>query len=111
MATVAVQGRPAPQLDLTDERAHRRDIARVLKQVQTGQMNSNVIVTLDPSVATTTLIDARISIQTAVLLSPQTADAAAELPTLWIVPSNGQAVFHHTISAVADRKYIVALIG
>ena len=111
MSVQMVAGRPTPQLDMASEKQHRKHLATVLQQLQRGQGNTNVIVTLDPSVATTTLIDARISIQTACLLAPMTANAAAAIPTTWVVPSAGTAVFHHASNAQVDRTFLVALIG
>lgn len=88
-----------------------RQAADVLNRVNKGQINVTIFLTLDPGVATTTVIDSRISAQTTAAFMPTTASAAAQIPTMWIVPMNGQMVVHHTNSATVDRIYNVSLVG
>ena len=106
-------GRVFVQEDMADERQHRKQIARSLNTAMSGKTNNTLQVTLDVSVASTTVTDVRISLSTAVLLSAGTEDAAMEVASgnLYCVPSQGQCVIHHTNSAVADRTFNVALIG
>jgi len=106
-------GRPLVQEDMADADQHRRQIARVVNLAMRGQTNNGLTLTLDPGVATTTITDARISLQTAVLMMPATASAATEIGngTLWVVPVAGSAVVHHANSGVADRVFAVALVG
>ena len=105
--------RPRPQEDMPDERQHRRQLAQQLKSVISGQVDCTLLVTLGASVATTTITDSRISIMTAVLLSPMTAHAAAEVAAggLYIVPAAGAAVVNHANNAQTDRTFQCALIG
>jgi hypothetical protein len=109
MSVTTYPARPAVQPDLADSRAHRRDLARATNLLLAGHNNATMAVTLATGAATTTITDPRISAQTAVILVPTTADAAAEHP--WVTVSKGQAVINHANNAVADRTFQVALIG
>jgi len=113
MATVYFAGRPLVVEDLTDERQHRKNLARAVNSALTGKSNNSLQVTLDPSVATTTVVDARISLQTACHLAPATADAAAEVAagTLYVIPVAGSAVIHHRSAATVDRVFIMSMHG
>lgn len=111
--------RVRPQEWLPDGNQHRRQLAQVLGNVSKGAIDCTVSLTLEPNSATTTYIDPRISLSTAVLWMPTTASAAVENASgaMWAVPSHdstaerGQVVIHHTNSAVADRTFTLALIG
>lgn len=96
---------------LEENAQQRRQTADVINRNNQGQMNCGLFVTLDPSVATTTVMDPRISVQTCLALCPVTANAAAAIPTTWVVPTNGQAVFHHASNGQTDRTFHVALLG
>jgi hypothetical protein len=98
---------------MPDVTQHLRQIAQQLGGTIKGRVDCTLSVTLDPSVATTTITDARISLQTAVLLSPTTPHAAAEIAAggLYIVPAAGAAVVHHANNAQTDRTYQCALLG
>jgi len=111
MAQTYFPGRTFVPEDLTDDRQHRKALARAVNSALNGSTNNTIQVTLDPSSATTTIIDSRISLSTACLLSPTTASAAGELATAYIVPAAGQAVIHHTNSAVADRVFVMSIQG
>jgi hypothetical protein len=113
MSQVYYPARPRAQESMPDSVQHRRQLAQQLNGVAKGHVDCTLAVTLDPSVATTTITDARISIMTAVLLSPMTAHAAAEIAArgLYIVPAAGAAVVHHANNAQTDRTYQCALIG
>lgn len=88
-----------------------RTAAEVVNSMLSGKLNVTIFVTLDAGVATTTVMDTRISGQTTAAFCPTSATAAAEIPTLWVEATNRQMVIHHTNSAVVDRTYNVALIG
>lgn len=111
MSQVYYFARPRPQEDMPDERQHRRQLAQQLGNVISGRLDCTLQVTLTANVATTTIIDSRISLQTAVIPVPMTAHAAAEVPTLWMVPSDGQCVMNHANNAQTDRTFQVALVG
>jgi hypothetical protein len=74
-------------------------------------MNCVLFVTLDPDVASTKVVDSRISLQTCAVFMPQTENAAADLPTLWVTCTDGSLVINHLNSSAVDRIYSMALIG
>lgn len=111
MSIVQTVGRPSIPLDVPDERLHRRAIAEGVNRVLKGHLNSTLLVTLDPNVATTDVIDARISIQTCASLMPQTAHAAAALATTYIVCTSGSLTIHHANNAQTDRTFTMSLVG
>lgn len=90
---------------------HARQVAEAVNRHNQGQMNVCLFITLDPDVDTTLVVDSRISIQTCASFMPQTANAAAEIPTLYASCTNGSMTIHHLNSAAIDRDYTVAFIG
>jgi hypothetical protein len=105
--------RVRPQEWLPDGDQHRRQLAQVLGNVSKGAIDCTLSLTLQPNSATTTFIDPRISLSTAVVMVPTTATAATEAGAgaLYAVPEKGQVVIHHANSAVATRTFTLALIG
>lgn len=104
-------GGPGVQIDMQDDRQHRRQIAQTMNQMQNGRLNCGGVLTLNANAATTTITDARISLQSAILLAPVTAHAAAELPTLFTTCANGVATVNHTNNAQTDRVFQAAIVG
>lgn len=107
-------GRDLPPEDDTNERKHRQALARGVRSAMRGQSNNTMSVTLDANVPTTTIVDPRISISTALVMTPVTAHAAAEMASgnLWVEPPVKEtAVIHHTNSVQSDRTFQVALVG
>lgn len=98
---------------MPNEAEHRRELAQQLNTVTAGRVDCTLEVTLDANAATTTVIDSRISLQTATPAVPQTAHAAEEIGngTMWFEPSAGQCVIHHANNAQTDRIFIMALVG
>lgn len=93
-----------------------RDVADIITAMQRGRSNSVGTVTLTASVASTTLTDARIAADSAVILIPTTANASAELGngTLYLAEGsrvNGSIVITHANNAQTDRTYRYAIIG
>jgi len=81
-----------------------------------GRLNTGGLFTLTANVATSTLTDARISIDSTVVLVPTTANASAEIGAGTIYQSetgrvNGTAVFTHANNAQTDRTYRIVIIG
>lgn len=67
--------------------------------------------TLTASSATTTYSNPLLTEESVVLLMPKTANAAAELATLYFDdPENGSVVINHANNAQADRTYRVAIL-
>lgn len=113
MAQTYNAGRKLVPEFLFDEKQHRRILAVAVNQAMRGQSNNSLLVTLDPSVASTLVTDARISLQTACHMVAQTASAATEQASgnLYVVPEAGMATVFHTNSAVADRTFAMSLVG
>jgi len=93
-----------------------RRLAEVLNLALRGALNNSGTVTLTANAATTTLTDARIGFETAVVLVPTTANAAAEIGngTLSISETgrvNGNVVITHANNAQADRTFRFLLSG
>jgi hypothetical protein len=85
-------------------------VARQTNNTQAGHLNATTSITLAAGVTTTTLTDSRLSVTSCVLLSPTTANAAAE--NWWIDTQNtGSAVIHHANAGTTDRVFRVLIIG
>lgn len=77
-----------------------------------GKLNAVLQVSLTANVATSTVTDSRIGPLTAILFSPLTAHAAAEIPTLYVsVQTKGLATLTHANNAQTDRTFNLAFIG
>lgn len=105
--------RPKPQEDMPDDRQHRRQLAQQLTTAIQGRLDNTFSLTLAENVASTTIIDSRISLSTAVLVMPTTANAAAEIGngTMYFTPTAGQCVVVHANNAQTDRTFTVAILG
>jgi hypothetical protein len=104
---------PAPR-DWPEPRSWSQQIADVLNGVLDGKLNSCFTVTLTANAATTTVENARIRANSAVLLMPTTANAAAALATTYQTHPNtmdGQAVLTHTNNAQTDRTFRAFSVG
>ena len=106
-------GRPRVTEFQPNEGEHRRQIARSLNEVIAGRLDCVVDLTLDAGATSTTLIDSRANVWTAALMTPRTANAAAEMAAggLYAVPSNGTVTVYHANNAQTDRDFTIALIG
>ena len=111
MSVVQPPARPGVQVSSPNEADHRRQIAQGVNRLNQGQCNATLFVTLDPNVTSTEVVDARISGQTFAGLQPQTAHAAAALPTTYVVCTNGSAIINHGSAASTDRLFTMCLIG
>ena len=102
-------------LDFTqgDPDRQARESARVVNLINSGRLNCSASITLAANAATTVIQDVRLSIQSAILLMPTTAHAAAEIASgnLWIVCAAGTATLNHTNNAQTDRTFTVVLLG
>ena len=106
-----------PPTQLSNSREHRRQLATAIQQVMSGKLNVVTdTFTLTPSAAATTLSDARLSVDGAVLFDPLTANAAAELAagTLYATEANRDDevwIFTHANNAQTDRDFRLLIIG
>lgn len=103
--------RPLVDEWMPDVGQHIRQIARVLNETQRGHINIGFMTTLTPSATTTVITDARISLQTAVHLSPLTASAAVAYPSIYTVPEAGLATIHHPSAVAADQNFMTTIVG
>lgn len=77
-----------------------------------GKLNAVLQMSLTANAATSTVTDSRIGPLTAILFSPLTAHAAAEIPMLYVSAQiKGVATLTHTNNAQTDRTFNVAFIG
>jgi hypothetical protein len=92
-----------------------REVASTVNQLLDGKINAVSSVTLTANVSSTTVSDPRIGSTTLVFLTPETANAAAELATLYIAPadyvSGTSFKIHHANNAQTDRTFGYALLG
>lgn len=109
----ATGGRPLVSETASDEKQHRREIARALNRVITGQIGCNLTVTLTANASSTTVTDARATVQTAPILTPTTASAKTEWlnAACYAVATNGQVVINHTNSTDTTRTFILSFLG
>ncbi|AOI76057.1 hypothetical protein [Burkholderia sp. NRF60-BP8] len=106
------RGYDGVQLEMPNEREHRRQIAQLANNLLQGKMNTVIQVTLTPSATTTTVTDKRIGGYTGLFFSPLTANAAAALSGLYVsAQHNGSATLTHASTASVDRTFNVLLVG
>ena len=107
---------PTVPLQFADARAHLRLIANAVNHILRGRGNNTGTVTLQANAASTAVIDARIAFDSAILLMPRTANAAAEIGngTIYVVASgrlNGTVAIAHANNAQTDRTFTYAIQG
>lgn len=102
---------PLPELATNDPNHVRRVVENQNRQ-NGGKINVTAAVTLTENAATTTLTDARLSVQSFVGLMPLTANAAAALATTHVTTRlSGSCVLNHANNAQTDRSFTVLIIG
>jgi hypothetical protein len=111
MSVTPTVGRPSVPTSVTDSAIHRRLIAEGVNRLNQGHSNTTLFVTFDPGTSETVVTDSRISLQTCVSLHPQTANAAAALPTTYTVCTNGSMTINHASSTDTDLTFTVGLNG
>lgn len=88
-----------------------REVAESINNIFAGRIDAVGEVTLTPSTTTTTVTDTRCTTNSAVVMEPMTANAAAERggTALFVVPGNGSFVITHANNANTDRtfRYVV----
>ena len=93
-----------------------RNAALTINELAHGHSNNSGTFTLTASVASSTLTDDRIGFNSAIILVPTTANAAAEIGngTLYISETgrvNGSAVITHANNAQTDRTFRFLISG
>src|SRR5690242_16547700 len=67
-------------------------------------------ITLAANATTSVIYDSRITLTTAILMTPQTSTAAAEMAGgFYVAPGDGTATIHHSNTADTDKTFIAAL--
>lgn len=104
---------PAPKKQVPDkyDRGYFVSLISILNGIMIGKTNNTGDLTVTANVATTTVIDDKVSPNSLILLMPTTANAAAGLTATYIVPGTESFVVHHANNAQADRIYRYAIIG
>jgi len=107
---------PGVPLEWSDEKEHRRQLALTANAILQGRLNNVISVTLTASSASTTITDARIGLNTALILVPTTANASAEIGAGTIYQTfpnatKNQAVINHANNAQTDRTFRAVMIG
>jgi ABC-type branched-subunit amino acid transport system substrate-binding protein len=82
-----------------------------LQQLAAGRSNATGTVTLTVSATSTTVTDQNCAAGSAIVLTPQTANAAAALATTYVSTANGSFVITHSSNTQADRTFAYAIQG
>lgn len=104
---------PAPR-DWPDLRSWMVQLADVANSILDGKINSCFTVTLTANAATTTVSNARIRANSALMLVPTTANAAAALANVyqtWPNVTDQVAILNHANNAQTDRTFRVFSVG
>lgn len=98
--------------NITPNEPWSRVAAAILQWVRNGKLNCVGEVTLTANSATTTLTDALIGPDSAILLMPMHADAAGALGGLYFsTPTTGTVTINHANTASTNKKFRYAVIG
>mgnify|MGYP003132986631 CR=1 FL=1 len=87
-----------------------RAVAEVTNNAMNGKTNNTGSVTLAASSTTTTLNDERLGFNSVLLLSPLTANAAAQSPYV-STKAKGSVIITHTSAAHADLNFDYIIVG
>ena len=87
-----------------------REVAEVVNNLAAGKSNNTGNVTLTASSTTTTLNDERLGFDSVILLSPLTANAAAQNPYI-STKTKGSVVITHTSVASTDLNFDYIIVG
>jgi hypothetical protein len=79
--------------------------------VETPDGESGPLVTLTPAASATLYQDGRIIPTSFVGLTPQTANAADALSSMWVEPGTGTAVIHHASSPNTDQIFAISVVN
>ena len=101
----------AAPLQFADLKQWVRLVAGILNGVLDGKTNNLASVTLRSGQTTTTLTDPRITADSAIFLSPRTANAAGALATTYLTPAMGSATLTHANAGTTDRTFDALIVG
>ncbi len=87
-------------------------VVNAVNAILRGRSNATGTVTLTAGATSTTISDARISADSVLLLSPQTANAAGAVATTRQgATDNGSVVIDHANTATVDRTFKYVICG
>ena len=87
-----------------------REISEVTNGIMNGKTNNTGSVTLRASNTTTTITDERLGFDSIILLSPLTANAAAQTPYI-STKAKGSVIITHTSTAHTDLNFDYIIVG
>jgi hypothetical protein len=87
-----------------------REISEVTNGIMNGKTNNTGSVTLRASNTTTTITDERLGFDSIILLSPLSANAAAQTPYV-STKAKGSVVITHTSTAHTDLNFDYIIVG
>ena len=87
-----------------------RAVAEVTNNAMNGKTNNTGSITLSSSSTSTTLNDERLGFDSVILLSPLSANAAAQSPYI-STHAKGSAVITHTSVGHADLNFDYIIVG
>lgn len=92
---------------------HVRKVALGLEQVIAGKTNNVISITLVPDATETRVERGRVTVDTRVALTPQSANAAAAVASgsLWVETHFGEIIVHHDSQSDTDRTFGAILVG
>lgn len=89
-----------------------RQMASMVSALLLGKLNCTGTVTLAAGQTSTTVVDSRAGADSAVLLMPVTANAAAAMPTTHVsARAKRSFTLSHTSVAMVDRTFVYAILG
>lgn len=95
-----------------EEDQHRRRIAEWSVQVMQGKLNNIGSVTLAPGATSTTVVDARVGINSFIGFMPTTANAASAGSSIYVATfGDGLFVVTHANSASVDKTFRYCVLG
>jgi hypothetical protein len=87
-----------------------REISEVTNGIMDGKTNNTGSITLRASNTTTTITDERLGFDSIILLSPLTANAAAQTPYI-STKAKGSVIITHTSTAHTDLDFDYIIVG
>ena len=83
-----------------------------VNDILAGRTNNQFVGTLTANTTTTTFMDSRIGFDSNVIPNPTTANAAAEMGTIYQSDTqNGQVTFTHRNTAATDKTFNFSITG
>jgi hypothetical protein len=101
-------------LYLSPSETDQRKVNTVIRQLLEGRSNAVGTFTVNPSTTLTTVITPNVGLQSIILWQPTTANAAAQMATLYCATTDvakGQFTLHHASNATTDQIFNYLAVG